>query len=53
LIGSVNIAPTQTMKRCRGLCLEIMMRAVKERVCVSSATNIVLASNKRGYETRG
>jgi hypothetical protein len=53
LIGGVDIAHTLTMNRCHGLCLEIMMLAVKERVCVLSTKNIALTSNKKGYETRG
>ena len=52
-IGGADIAPTITMNRCHGLCLETMMLAVRERACVLSAMNIVLASNKRRYATRG
>jgi len=40
-IGIVGIARTVIMKRFRGLYLGIMMMAVREQVCASSATNIV------------
>jgi len=45
-IGSVGIARTVIMKRFRGLYLGIMMMAVREQVCASSATNIVIGAER-------
>jgi hypothetical protein len=47
-IGGADIVHTITMNRFHGLCLEMMMLAVRERVFALSATNIALASDKRG-----
>ncbi len=50
-IGGVDIAPTITMNRCHGLCLEIMMMAVRAHVCVICYRHC--ARNwQRGYENR-
>ena len=45
-IGSVGIAPTVIMKRFRGLYLGIMMMAVREQVCASSVTDIVIGAER-------